>query len=188
MVARRATQHVQVRARVPQSGDVILLIELGEESRPLRSRARRAAHDPPRAVLGHVVPGRGVRLQRHVGHEARRASRHAAAGLERRARKERADRRLPIRSIPSRFHSPRRPDSTGSSRRCTPVSCRPLRSRAASSRDGPPWEGRLQSRLPASPDAANQDCPIALAFAKMLSFVSCVAAEMLRLTVRPSSW
>ena len=34
----------------------------------------------------------------------------------------------------------------------------------------------LQSRLPLSPEAANHDCPIALALAKMLSSVCCVAA------------
>src|SRR5690348_8257967 len=32
----------------------------------------------------------------------------------------------------------------------------------------------LQSRLPASPDAANHDCPIAFAFAKTASSVCCV--------------
>src|SRR5262249_41001137 len=34
----------------------------------------------------------------------------------------------------------------------------------------------LQSRLPLSPDAANQDCPIAFALAKMSSSVCCVSA------------
>src|SRR5262245_12844793 len=33
----------------------------------------------------------------------------------------------------------------------------------------------LQSRLPLSPDAANHDCPMAFAFAKMASSVCCVA-------------
>jgi hypothetical protein len=33
----------------------------------------------------------------------------------------------------------------------------------------------LQSRLPLSPDAANHDCPMALAFAKIASSVCCVA-------------
>jgi hypothetical protein len=36
----------------------------------------------------------------------------------------------------------------------------------------------LQSRLPLSPDAANHDCPMAFAFAKIASSVACVAAEM----------
>ena len=36
----------------------------------------------------------------------------------------------------------------------------------------------LQSRLPLSPEAANHDCPMAFAFAKIASSVSCVAAEM----------
>jgi hypothetical protein len=35
----------------------------------------------------------------------------------------------------------------------------------------------LQSRLPLSPDAANHDWPIAFAFAKIASSVSCVAVE-----------
>ena len=35
----------------------------------------------------------------------------------------------------------------------------------------------LQSRLPLSPEAANHDCPIAFAFAKMLSSARCVAAD-----------
>lgn len=35
----------------------------------------------------------------------------------------------------------------------------------------------LQSRLPLSPDAANHDCPMAFAFAKMASSVCCSAAE-----------
>src|SRR5439155_23184787 len=35
----------------------------------------------------------------------------------------------------------------------------------------------LQSRLPLSPEAANQDCPFALPFAKMLSSVCCVAVD-----------
>src|SRR5947209_19991397 len=35
----------------------------------------------------------------------------------------------------------------------------------------------LQSRLPLSPEAANHDCPIAFALAKMLSSVCCEAAE-----------
>ncbi len=39
----------------------------------------------------------------------------------------------------------------------------------------------LQSRLPLSPDAANHDCPMAFAFAKIASSVSCVAV------VRPTS-
>ncbi len=34
----------------------------------------------------------------------------------------------------------------------------------------------LQSRLPLSPDAANHDCPMAFAFAKIPSSVCCVAA------------
>jgi hypothetical protein len=36
----------------------------------------------------------------------------------------------------------------------------------------------LQSRLPASPDAANHDCPMAFAFARIASSESCVAVEM----------
>src|SRR2546429_8952755 len=35
----------------------------------------------------------------------------------------------------------------------------------------------LQSRLPLSPEAANHDCPIAFALAKMLSSVSCEAVD-----------
>ena len=35
----------------------------------------------------------------------------------------------------------------------------------------------LQSRLPLSPEAANHDCPIAFALAKMLSLVRCEAAD-----------
>src|SRR2546428_7558073 len=35
----------------------------------------------------------------------------------------------------------------------------------------------LQSRLPLSPEAANHDCPIAFALAKMLSSVCCEAAD-----------
>src|SRR5207247_5885371 len=35
----------------------------------------------------------------------------------------------------------------------------------------------LQSRLPLCPEAANHDCPIAFALAKMLSSVCCEAAE-----------
>ena len=35
-----------------------------------------------------------------------------------------------------------------------------------------------QSRLPASPDAANHDCPMAFAFAKMLSDMCCAADEI----------
>src|SRR5262249_61269713 len=37
----------------------------------------------------------------------------------------------------------------------------------------------LQSLLPLSPEAASHDCPIALAFAKMLSSICCVAVAML---------
>jgi hypothetical protein len=36
----------------------------------------------------------------------------------------------------------------------------------------------LQSRLPLSPDAANHDCPMAFAFAKMASSVCCAAADI----------
>jgi len=35
----------------------------------------------------------------------------------------------------------------------------------------------LQSRLPLSPDAANQDCPMAFAFAKIASSVCCMATD-----------
>jgi hypothetical protein len=53
----------------------------------------------------------------------------------------------------------------------TPITCGEFAGLSTDSR-------LLQSRLPLSPEAANQDCPIAFAFAKIASSVCCVAAEM----------
>src|ERR1051326_3278541 len=57
---RRAAQRIQPRARISESTPRFLLIELGEQSRPLRCGTGGSADDVPTAAFDDVIPGRRI--------------------------------------------------------------------------------------------------------------------------------
>src|SRR5439155_23509141 len=70
VIGRRAAQGIEVRARIPEPATALLLVQLGEEARPLGGRIGSPSDYVPESIHEDIVAGLGIRLERYIRDEA----------------------------------------------------------------------------------------------------------------------